>query len=342
VGETCWSEFDLIDTFFKTPSPGLPDEIIAGIGDDAAVIKPDGETPLLITNDLMIEDVHYRAAWLSPFNLAQKLVRINVSDIAAMGGEPAFGLLSIGLPSPLGKNWLQDFSRGLSSALNMFGVTLIGGDTSQSPGPVITALTLMGRAVHGAFVLRHSPSPGDTVYVTGTLGDAAAGLAILESWGTPSPSQRNTDETFLVTRHISPTPRIAAAGEIAVRQLASSMIDISDGLIADLGHLLEKTDLGAEISLESIPVSPAFKNKGAVCNISPESLILEGGEDYELLFTSRIQPEKMTKEISGVPITPIGSITANKGLRIFKNGTLFPVGTGGFKHQFKQKDTDHE
>jgi thiamine-monophosphate kinase len=283
VGEACWSEFELIDTFFKTPSPGLPDEIIAGIGDDAAVIKPEGKTPLLITNDLMIEDVHYRAAWLSPFDLAQKLVRINVSDIAAMGGKPAFGLLSIGLPSPLGENWLQDFSRGLSSALNMFGVTLIGGDTSQSPGPVITALTLMGRAVHGAFVLRHSPSPGDTVYVTGTLGDAAAGLAILESRATPPPFQRNRDETFLVTRHISPTPRVATAGEIASRKLASSMIDVSDGLIADLGHLLEKTDLGAEISLTSIPTSPAFKNSVSRFNTSPESLVLEGGEDYELL-----------------------------------------------------------
>ncbi len=342
MGETCWSEFELIDTFFNMPSADLPDEIIAGIGDDAAVIRPDGKTPLLVTNDLMIEDVHYRAAWMSPFDLARKLVRINVSDIAAMGGQPAFGLLSIGLPSPLGENWLQDFSGGLSQAFKTFGITLIGGDTSQSPGPVIVALTLMGKAINGAFVPRHSPRPRDTLYVTGTLGDAAAGLTILESQTEDSPSHRNTREAFLITRHIAPTPRVAVAGEIAARQLASCMIDISDGLVADLGHLLEKSDLGAEISLESIPLSPAFRDTASGCNPSPELLILEGGEDYELLFTSPIQPEKMAKEIAGVPLTPIGTITDNKGIRIFKDGALFPVGTGGFKHQFKQKDSNHE
>jgi len=342
VGETNWSEFELIDTFFNRHEIGLPREIITGIGDDAAVIRSDKKTLLLITNDLMIEDIHYRTSWMPPFDLARKLVRINVSDIAAMGGQPTFGLLSIGLPSPLAENWLQAFSQGLSQELDAFGITLIGGDTSQSPGPVIAALTLMGKTENDTFVSRHSPHLGDTIYVTGTLGDAALGLIILESSDSEQSLSLNIQESFLTARHISPVPRLAAAGEIASKRLASCMIDISDGLIADLEHLLEKSDLGAEIDLKTVPLSAAFTNTVENYPASPESLALAGGEDYELLFTSPVSASDMIKSLADVPVTPIGTITGNPGVHVFKNGKLFPIESGGFKHQFKQKEPRHE
>jgi len=334
VGEQTWSEFEIIDRFFSTIQGHLPGEVIAGIGDDAAILTPDKDAPLLVTHDMMVEDVHFRGTWMPPDTLARKLVKVNISDIAAMGGIPQFGILSLALPDFMEKGWLEAFSDGLKGVFQEYNLFLIGGDTSRSPGPVVVALTLLGKGGNGFPVLRHHPKAGETLFVTGTLGDSSLGMKILNRKGTNSLTE---DEAYLVKRHLDPTPRVSAGREIASRHLASTMIDISDGLIADLGHLLEGTSLGAEIQVESLPLSQEFKRVASKLNDTPETLALAGGEDYELLFTSSISPDAFTLSSPTPKITPIGHITETPGIRVLKHGTPLTLETGGFQHRFHQK-----
>ncbi len=334
MGEVQWSEFDIIDRFFRgigNPSAG---DVITGIGDDAAVLPGPAGRSLLVTHDMMVEDVHYEARWMSPFQLARKLVKVNVSDIAAMGGNPTHALLSLALPDPLKKGWLEDFSRGLKETLEAFRVTLVGGDTSRSPGPVMAALTLLGTCPAGQPVPRHHPDPGDTLYVSGTLGDAAAGLLLLKNRGTSA--SETEDEAFLAARHLDPPPRPALGEFIASRGLATAMIDISDGLLADLEHLLEGTSLGAEIQVEALPLSDPLQRIAPRLRQEPEVLALTGGEDYELLFASPVPPGAFPAS-PPAPLTPIGRVVASPGIRVLKDGTPLPLDTRGFRHLFHEK-----
>ena len=334
MGDKTWSEFEIINRFFRTIGNRSAEGVITGIGDDAAVISETGKQPLLITHDMMIEDIHYKSRWMSPFQLARKLVAVNVSDIAAMGGIPLYALLALALPDPMEKGWIEGFRKGLGDALKSFGISLIGGDTSQSPGPVMVALTLFGKNDGGTPVLRHHPKAGDTLYVTGTLGDAALGLTILNQKG--QDPALTEEETFLARRHLDPTPRVGLGREIASKQIATAMIDISDGLIADLDHLLEGASIGAEIHVESLPCSEAFKQVAPRYHESPEILALSGGEDYELLFTSPIPPDKLTLS-PPTAVTPIGRITDTPGITILKHGNPVSLDARGFQHLFHQK-----
>jgi len=334
VGDKTWSEFEIINRFFRTIGNQSAEGVITGIGDDAAVISETRERPLLITHDMMIEDIHYKSRWMSPYQLARKLVKVNVSDITAMGGKPLYALLALALPDPMEKGWIEGFRKGLEDALDSFGITLIGGDTSQSPGPVMVALTLLGKNDDGTPILRHHPKVGDTLYVTGTLGDAALGLIILNQKG-QSPALTE-EEVFLTQRHLDPIPRAVLGQEIASKQIATAMIDISDGLIADLDHLLEEASIGAEIHVESLPYSEAFKHVASHYHESPETLALTGGEDYELLFTSPLPPDRLSFS-SPTAITSIGQITDTPGIKILKHGNPVSLDAKGFQHSFHQK-----
>lgn len=333
MGETTWSEFEIINRFFRTIENPAHEGVIAGIGDDAAVITVNTPSTILATHDMMVENIHFKASWMSPSELAGKLVKVNVSDIAAMGGTPLYALLSLALPDSIESGWLDGFSEGLRTALKMYNVSLIGGDTSLSPGPVTVALTLLGKCASSP-VMRHTPNPGDFLYVTGTLGDAALGLVILEKKGKNLRMDR--DETALIQRHLNPMPRLKEGREIALKAIASSMIDISDGLLADLDHLLEDSTLGAEIIFESLPLSKAFRNTAFRYHDSPETLALSGGEDYELLFTSPLVPEEISTQLS-FPLTTVGKITEKSGIIVHKNGSPLSLEVRGFQHRFHQK-----
>ena len=338
MAEERWSEFGLIDRFFRHIENPRENRLIKGIGDDAAILDVSAQGVHLITYDMMIEDVHFRTSWMSPYDLARKLTKVNLSDIAAMGGTPDDALLGIALPDTLPSGWLKAFSEGLHQTFSHYGLSLIGGDTSRSPGPIVAAMTLLGTCPHHDPILRHSPHPGDTLYVSGFLGDAALGLLCLEEEGKKS-FPKNEHTAYLVRRHLNPTPRIELGQAIARQHLATAMIDISDGLVGDLEHLLEHVPLGAVIEFDAIPLSPSFSEVAPRMHPQPAHLAITGGEDYELLLASPHNSRHLQEIAPSIArqLTPIGTITETPGIAILKNGAPLALEANGYRHQFLLK-----
>ena len=303
------TEFDLIRQLSSRFS--VPDGVI-GIGDDCAVI---GDT--LVTTDLLAEGVHFLLDGISPFDLGYKSAAVNISDIAAMGGLPKYAFLSIALPT-VNDGWLAAFSDGFASCCHRYGVTLLGGDTSASAGGIFINVTLMGECPHGTALLRSGARPGDLICVTGTLGDSAAGLRLIQEMA----DQVGHDENVLLHRHCHPEPRVDEG--IALRNCPGvhSMMDISDGIAADLPHILEASGVGATVDFATLPLSEELRRLCASRSWDPVDLALCGGEDYELLFT--IAPGTQPP----VPCTVIGSIESAPGLR-WQGGKASYV---GFRH----------
>jgi thiamine-monophosphate kinase len=325
-------EFGLIDrirNWMASSPPGL----IRGIGDDVAVIRMDGKT-LLATTDILIEDIHFDRSGIDPYRLGRKALAANLSDIAAMGGVPRYYLISVGLPKNLPVSYISAFYRGIRTAGKQFGVNLIGGDTSLSEKIVIN-ICLLGEAKKGAILFRSGAKTGDDLFVSGTLGDAALGLRILQKKG-----HKGTPRG-LIEKHLSPSPRILLGQAIAHGQLGTAMIDISDGLLIDTTHLLEQSKVGARIWEDRLPLSRLYRKWVALYSKDPYEIALCGGEDYELLFTA--SPE-MRKRISTmahslrVRISRIGEIcSARKGFGIVgKDGKEYSPSRLGFEH-FGQK-----
>jgi thiamine-monophosphate kinase len=280
IGEL--SLLDKIRKRFRTRARGL----ILGIGDDAAVVVPDGST--LVTTDMMVEGVHFDFSWTTPFQLGFKLISVNISDIYAMGGKPQFVLLNFAAHGSCTLQFFTNFFDGIEHALDTYGVSLIGGDVSASDR-LMLSVTAIGSA--DAVVRRKGARIGDRIYVTGTLGDAACGLELLKKlnrtvdlkkggcyglplrWRTAAP---------LMRRHLMPLARDSAA----VRAHATAMIDVSDGLLIDLGRLCRESGVGARVRIPDIPLSDELKQAASVLGLSAVGLALSGGEDYELLFTA--------------------------------------------------------
>jgi thiamine-monophosphate kinase len=260
--------------------------VICGIGDDCAVLRPKPGFDLLVTTDLCIDQVHFRREWHPPASIGHHCLTRGLSDIAAMGGEPLACFLSLGLPPDLPSRWPQQFLRGLESLARRYGIQLSGGDTSAAPA--ITAdIIVVGQVPAGKAVLRSGARPGDRIFVTGQLGASAAALKRLFSGERVRPSRTSP--------HFFPEPRIQVGRLLRERGLATSMIDLSDGLSVDLSHICDESRLRAVIHQASIPVA-----RGADLNDA-----LHGGEDYELLFTASPH-SKVPRPIAGVPITEIG------------------------------------
>jgi len=280
IGEL--SLLDKIRKRFRKRASG----IILGIGDDAAVIAPDGST--LVTTDMMLEGVHFDLSWTTPYQLGFKLISVNVSDIYAMGGTPHYVLLNFAAHGSCTLRFFEDFFGGIEHALDTYAVSLIGGDISASD-TLMLSVTAIGSAC--AVLRRRGARIGDRIYVTGTLGDAACGLELLRKlnrtvdlkkgcryriplpWRTAVP---------LIRRHLMPLARDSAA----FRSRATAMIDISDGLLIDLGRLCRESGVGARIRIQDIPLSDALRQASSVLGLSAVELALGGGEDYELLFTA--------------------------------------------------------
>jgi thiamine-monophosphate kinase len=295
-----------------------------GIGDDCAVVPIPRGHEALVTTDFSLEDVHFKRTWHPPESVGHRCLARGLSDIAAMGGEPLAVFLSLALPENLPQNWVDGFLRGLLTLAGEFKVGLAGGDTSASPGGVMADIVVLGSVPKGKAVLRSGAAPGDRIYVTGGLGASAAALDLL--------SRGRKIRPLDFPGHYYPQPRVAAGRFLRQKGLSSAMIDISDGLSTDLGHICEESGVGAEVELEAVPVASLGKPTQRV----DLRFALHGGEDYELLFTA--PPKKRIPSwIAGVAVRQIGVITPGRKLflrdqRGLKR-ELLPQGWENFKRK---------
>ncbi len=305
-----------------------------GIGDDCAVIRrPEGKAWLL-TTDCLVEDVHFRPAFMTLEELGAKAVAVNVSDIAAMGGTPRFVLVTICLPDSTPVADVEALYRGIRRSCEHYTLSLVGGDTACAPH-MLLSLVLIGEQDEELVVARSGASTGDTICVTGTLGDAALGLALLEE-GVRADGA-STDVQWLLHRHVAPLPRLLIGRRIAEEGLATSMIDISDGLATDIKRLCGASGLGARIELARLPCSSPLKEIAPARGLEPLKMALTGGEDYELLFTvPEEKQEALEREARGPGprITRIGTMTeATEGVLVVEpDGRARPLSEEGFNH----------
>ncbi|MGE5854223.1 MAG: thiamine-phosphate kinase [Deltaproteobacteria bacterium] len=319
-------EFGLIERIRQKTPAGRGVRI--GIGDDAAwIINPKDSS--LVTADLLIEGIHFDLRWTSLFDLGHKALAVNLSDIAAMGGVPSYVILSLGLPADLDSTQIDAFYRGLQALARRTGVALVGGDTNAAV-TLIVSVCVIGYAPY-APVRRNGARAGDDIYVSGTLGDAALGLEVLR--GARSGSKKRAIAK-LIARHHRPEPRLALGLLLARSRLATAMIDVSDGLLQDLGHVCKASAVGATISEERVPLSAAYR---AIAERDETAAALAGGEDYELLFCGRPQDRTRIEKLSeraGVAITRIG-VCAQKstGIAVIdKSGHAIPFRIRGHDH----------
>jgi len=294
-----------------------------GISDDAAVIKSGGKK-IVLTKDLLIEDVHFIFSSHPPALLGRKSLCINLSDIAAMGCTPKYALLGLGLPAKIKAEWVQEFFSGFKEASLEYNTALIGGDVTQAD-KVVISISLIGEGER--YIRRGGAKPGDLLFVSGTLGDSAQGL-IMSKQGIGLGEGLNKD--FLLRAFYDPVPRVPLGEKLAEQNLASAMIDISDGLSVDLGHICEESSSGAEIELNRIPISAELSS----VRENPLDLALHGGEDYQLLFAVPPEKEKQVLNLfSKFKITKIGCFISGKDIFIKgKNGTRKLMEIKGYQH----------
>jgi thiamine-monophosphate kinase len=314
------SEFDLIARYFtrSTPSARL------GVGDDAALIAPTSGMELAVSADMLVAGTHFRPD-ADPVALGHKALAVNLSDMAAMGAQPRWTLLSLSLPQA-DEAWLQQFSSGFLALVEEYGVELIGGDTTR--GPLNLSVTIIGEVESGRALRRDAAQAGDDIWVSGELGGAALGLQHL--LGEQQLAGAEVDDCLM--RLHRPMPRVALGR--ALRDVAHAAIDISDGLLADLGHILERSRLGAEVHLASLPLA------GAVRKRLPEPAAmraaLAGGDDYELCFTAareRAAEVLQAAEAAGVAVTRVGRIADEIGLKLLDaEGRPVRFEQAGFDH----------
>ena len=303
-------EFDLIKRYFSRKS--LQNGVILSVGDDCAITSIPSGYQLAITTDTLVEGTHFLPS-ISPADLAYKSVAVNLSDLAAMGATPTWMSLALTLPE-IKEAWLAEFSQSLFAILDRYGVSLIGGDTTK--GPLSITLTAQGFLPENQGLFRHQAKVGDWIFVSGFLGDSAAGLDLLLQ----NRKIENESDRYLIQRHLRPTPRVELG--LALRSFSCCALDISDGLLADLGHILERSQVGAEIYLENLPLSRHLCTQYE--QTQAEKFALTGGEDYELCFTvSEEKREEMEQVLrsQGIKVTCIGKILPQtSGLNLLKNG----------------------
>jgi len=304
-------EFELIQRYFVRD--GEARGVTTGIGDDGAVLQPEPGREIITVIDTLVESVHFPAD-IAPADLGYRCVAVNLSDIAAMGGRPLWMTLALTMPGS-DEEWLSGFAGGLHEAATEHDVSLVGGDTTRGDAIVIS-VQISGDVAEGQAVHRSGAHVGDTIYVTGTLGDAGAGLALL--------SAGNSDE-YLLQRFLRPTARVAVGQ--ALPGLASAAIDISDGLLGDLKKLLDASAVGGEIRLEALPISAGLK--AAFDKKSQRRFALSAGDDYELCFTSS---REVPDELGGVAVTAIGTITDGDSLVCRNHGEIVELADSGYRH----------
>ena len=296
--------------------------ILIGIGDDCAVLRPVPRHDSLVTTDFTLEGIHFRQDWHPPESVGHRCLARGLSDIAAMGGEPVAIFLSLALPRDLPQSWVNRFAHSLISLAEKHGASLAGGDSAESPDGILADIIVLGSVPKGKAILRSGAKPGDRIYVTGQLGGSAAAVVKMRTPPQKKVNPRN------YPRHFYPEPRIEPGRILREMNLASAMIDTSDGLSTDLAHICEESGVGAEIDSSLIPRA----HVGMPSKPVDLDLALHGGEDYELLFTAR-QRKRIPKKIAGVPITQIGQIFRSRGMTVRDSkGTVHPFHPQGWEH----------
>lgn len=289
-------------------------DLVQGIDDDAAVIAGPNGKDWLVTTDLLVEGVHFKRSWADWKTVGRKALLANISDIAAMGGVPDFYFVSISSPKYVSKKNLLDFYGGMAEAAGAYGLTLVGGDTSASKGGFFVSLTVIGSVRRGGAVYRRGAAAGDRIYVSGRLGASKAGVYCLEK------GLSGGKFSGLVERHLNPVPRVRLGRYLAHASLAASMIDISDGLAIDLGHIADSSGVGYKLFAGDIPIEEGVQKVAKMAGCSALDFAATSGEEYELLFTvsgSRAGElaSGMRKEDFGCEIREIGEIVSDAGSR---------------------------
>jgi thiamine-monophosphate kinase len=329
------SEFDFINSIRKR----VASSIVTGIGDDAAVFRSNSGKETIVSVDLLIEDIDFRRTTTPPYLLGHKALAVSLSDLAAMGSRPLSALISIGVPEDV---WQTDFVDrmydGWLDLANRYGVQLIGGDTSRAHEHIVIDSIAIGECSAGLAVKRSGASPGDQIFVTGSLGAAAAGLRLIER-GAHLAEQNLGDEDsqkldHVLLRQLRPEPRVGWGIVLGEERLATAMIDLSDGLSSDLNHLCAESKVGALIDASLLPIDERVVELCGRRALDPLQLALHGGEDFELLFT--VKPEnaaRLPRRVDGVEIKRIGTIhSASEGVRISEGSRTWELAPGGWKH----------
>jgi thiamine-monophosphate kinase len=312
---------------------------VTGIGDDAAVVQSSAGKDTVVTTDLLIEDVDFRRTTISPYLLGHKALAVSLSDIAAMGARPRWSLISIGVPHDVWKTeFTERFYSGLFELANRYDVQLIGGDTSRTEEKIVIDSIVIGECPTGLAVKRSGANPGDYIFVTGSLGGAAAGLRLTERGA--HLAEKNLDDEdshkldHVLLRQLRPEPRVGWGMVLGDEKLATSMIDISDGLSSDLNHLCDASGVGALIDSTLLPIDSQVTELCGRRALDPLQLALHGGEDFELLFT--VKPgdvSRLPRRVDGTRITQIGEVRAStEGIKISERGRIWDLNPGGWKH----------
>jgi thiamine-monophosphate kinase len=305
-----------------SPMPGVR----VGIGDDAAVLEPSPGAWLLVTTDLVLEDVHFRRRSAGPADIGWKAMARNLSDVAAMGGTPRFAVVALACPEKTDVEEVDQFYEGLRGAATPHGVHVVGGDTSASPDGWIVNVTLLGEMT-GPPRLRSDARPGDRIAVSGALGRSAAGLRVLEA--DPRPALPEETLRDVVQAQLRPVARVHEGKWLGTALGVHALIDLSDGLATDLGHVAAESGVGARVELARLPVAPSTRAVATALSLDPVELAVAGGEDYELLFTAeRSAMDDLAAGLTsatGTAVTVIGEITAGSATVDFLDAAGRPV-----------------
>jgi thiamine-monophosphate kinase len=305
-----------------------------GIGDDCAVLEASAGALLIATTDLLLEDVHFRRRYTEPADIGWKSIAVNLSDIAAMGARPRWALVALACPAETTLEEVEAYYAGALALAGEHDVSIVGGDTSSSPAGWFVNVTLLGEAVR-APLLRSGARPGDVVAVTGVLGRAAAGLAVLERAAAPS----GLDAAALAevtAAHLRPRPRIAEGQWLAGATGVTAMMDLSDGLATDLGHIAEESGVGARVELARVPTAESAQRVADRLGLDAVAWATGGGEDYELLVVSDPQAfpglQDGLQRATGTRLTPVGEITGAVGVTFVDAEGRARGGVAGFEH----------
>lgn len=306
------------------------ERVVQGIGDDTAVLKYTEDKYLLFTCDVQVDGIHFLRNIINPVQLGQKSLAINVSDIASMGGRPTFALISLLLPKEMEVDYLKEFYKGLQKEANKWNINLVGGNISKIEGSFVVDISLLGEVNIENLKLRSGAKPGDLIMVTGEPGCSAAGLGLL---------LKGLDSEFsgLIDKHLTPTPKLTEAQLIASFKGVTSMIDISDGFLKDLGHILEESMVGAILYENNLPISEKLVRASKLLNDDPLNFFLNGGEDYELIFTVKpgeaILIRDKVESLTGTKVSIVGKINSSKETILEKkDGVKKKLYSGGWDH----------
>lgn len=321
-------EFARIAQFFRPLAAGFAGAF--DLTDDAAAIAPSKEHELIVTTDTLVQGVHYIGDE-APAEIAKKLMRVNLSDLASMGAMPLAYTLNIALPKATGDGWLHSFCQGLREDQELYGVSLIGGDSVSTSGPIVLTLTAFGQVPSGMALRRNGARPGDRVFVSGVIGDAVLGLRVAKGGLKQIPPR---DRSSLLKKYRYPHPRVNLGTRL--RGLATACADVSDGLAADLGHIAETSSVAMQINMDRVPLS-AVAARVASADPNLVAKLVTGGDDYELVFTAPPENAKMVAALAQSldhPVTEIGVVSSGQGTQFLDaKKQVITLARLGFTHE---------